>query len=265
MSLNSREAMRAWIADRRKNWPTTARINARKQEELKAQQESLRRKLEESRARKQAEASMRKPTAAKHGAQHSLTQPKLSKVENLRQKLAKAEAAAAAQSSKAGHKDAKQEQGRSAVNTSNLVDQEYGDSSPDADSHDDADDSSIETSSSDSASDDDHEAPESIPNSREHIPRETPLPATDRHKSSHSNIQKPTAGVCHAFASKGYCPSGKACRYKHERPERPEKKAGLRAGKRISLYQRFVEQELQSDDRQILSAIKYLGQNGYLD
>ena len=65
----------------------------------------------------------------------------------------------------------------------------------------------------------------------------------------------------------GRCQFGKDCRYRHEDGDRGGDKGKRRVKdepRRIGLYERMVEQEVDKAERLALEAIKYLGRNGFL-
>jgi hypothetical protein len=67
--------------------------------------------------------------------------------------------------------------------------------------------------------------------------------------------------VCHLWGQNGKCRFGASCRYAHP-PDRKGK--AKEQEKRMGLYEKLVEQELEKGDRLALDAIKYLGQHGFL-
>lgn len=77
-----------------------------------------------------------------------------------------------------------------------------------------------------------------------------PLKLPDRTGDEPSKSQ---ARVCQQWKKTGKC-KYKYCRYRHAEEE----------PKRVGLYEKMVQQELEKADRLALEAIKYLGRNGYL-
>ncbi len=82
-------------------------------------------------------------------------------------------------------------------------------------------------------------------------------------------------GICHKFLANGYCPFGHKCRHRHELPERgtrreklekvKEKERDQPGEKRMSLYQRLVEQEQAEENKLVLMAVKKLGEDGFFE
>lgn len=260
--------MAEWIAERKRNWPTKARVAAKKQLELKQQQNALRRKLEQAQARKKAESQT---LSTKDGIAppENPAAKKLTKVERLREKLAKAEAKAAAKTAIKVEEKPSQPVAPASVKKDNpsalksdLVDSTYADSDS---SIAEGSESNVDlTSSTSEASSDKDEDVEAEP--------VEPSPGIDQQPAMTENLTgsrtaPPGANtqVCRSFASTGRCVRGKHCRYKHERARRKKPPIQEDTKRRKSLYQRFVEQEQKSEDRQILEAIRYLGQHGHLE
>jgi hypothetical protein len=67
--------------------------------------------------------------------------------------------------------------------------------------------------------------------------------------------------VCHLWGQNGKCRFGASCRYAHPLDRKGKAKD---VEKRMGLYEKLVEQELEKSDRLALDAIKYLGQHGFL-
>ena len=71
--------------------------------------------------------------------------------------------------------------------------------------------------------------------------------------------------VCRNWSKDGICKFGKRCRWTHPPQDKgSSKEKGEKTGKRMGLFEKMVEQELEKADRTALDAIKYLGQNGFL-
>lgn len=78
----------------------------------------------------------------------------------------------------------------------------------------------------------------------------------------------PTAQVCRNWSRDGRCKFGRGCRWPHP-PQDKGTGSGMskdkaKGEKRMGLFEKMVEQELEKADRLALDAIKYLGQNGFL-
>lgn len=269
LNLSSNKALADWVVERKRNWPTKARIAAKKQQELKQQQDALRRKLEDAQARKKAESQDQK-TKPNIPPPDSLPAKKLTKVEKLREKLAKAEAKAAAKTViKVEDKPspsvatAAVEKDSSSAPKNSLVDSTYADTDSSNAAASESSDDLTSSSSSEASSDDDIDI-KSEPVEDSSTINMGPI-LHENTTTPRSPPPEMTPQICRSFASTGRCTRGKYCRYKHERAERKKPHVQDSTGKRTSLYQRFVEQEQEAEDRKILEAIKYLGQQGHLD
>ncbi|KAL1594668.1 hypothetical protein SLS59_008718 [Nothophoma quercina] len=75
-------------------------------------------------------------------------------------------------------------------------------------------------------------------------------------------VSAPPSQVCKNWARNGRCRFGKGCRWAHPPGDKGEKREGKE--KRMGLFEKMVEQELEKADRMALDAIKYLGQHGFL-
>lgn len=126
-------------------------------------------------------------------------------------------------------------------------------------SDDDSEDSmSISSSSSDPSSDaSDSDAPPTETSSRRTGPTKVPPPPRD-------GTRKPQQGtkVCRYFAKHGRCDLGARCGFRHDRGD---KKSGRKERGGMKLFDRLVEQERKEEAELALSAIKYLGSNGFLE
>lgn len=122
--------------------------------------------------------------------------------------------------------------------------------------------SSVVSSSEESTdSDDDEESDSDIPpepmSSKSTLPPVSiPPPAP---------VSAPPSQVCRNWSRNGICKFGKGCRWAHPPEDKgSSKETGEKTGKRMGLFEKMVEQELEEADRMALDAIKYLGQNGFL-
>ncbi|KAG9199692.1 hypothetical protein G6514_008247 [Epicoccum nigrum] len=75
-------------------------------------------------------------------------------------------------------------------------------------------------------------------------------------------VSAPSSQVCKNWSSSGNCRFGKGCRWAHPLQEKGSGKEKVE--KKMGLYEKMVEQELENADRMALDAIKYLGQHGFL-
>ena len=75
-------------------------------------------------------------------------------------------------------------------------------------------------------------------------------------------VSAPSTQVCKNWSRNGKCKFKKGCRWAHPPQEKGTDKEKVE--KKMGLYEKMVEQELEKADRLALDAIKYLGQNGFL-
>jgi hypothetical protein len=114
-----------------------------------------------------------------------------------------------------------------------------------------SDSSVLSTSSEDSSSssdDDSDAAPEPVSAKVAPPPIKVPRPPPQQRKP---DSEKP----CAEWKKWGKCGYGHSCRFKHPTRDKP---------KLPTLYEKMVEQEREEADQMALSAIKFLGQHGFL-
>ncbi|KAJ4331358.1 hypothetical protein N0V95_009899 [Ascochyta clinopodiicola] len=75
-------------------------------------------------------------------------------------------------------------------------------------------------------------------------------------------VAAPPSQVCRNWSKDGRCKFGKGCRWAH--PPQDKGSGKSQGTKKMGLFEKMVEQELEKADRLALDAIKYLGQNGFL-
>ncbi|KAF3001798.1 hypothetical protein E8E13_002345 [Curvularia kusanoi] len=75
-------------------------------------------------------------------------------------------------------------------------------------------------------------------------------------------VSAPPSQVCKNWSKSGKCKFGKGCRWAH--PPQEKGSGREKVEKRMGLFEKMVEQELEKADRMALDAIKYLGQHGFL-
>ncbi|PLB37350.1 CCCH zinc finger protein [Aspergillus candidus] len=129
-------------------------------------------------------------------------------------------------------------------------------SSDSSDSDDWTSSSGSEDSSSDSEDSDDGSAPEQATSRREG-PERVPPPPREAKKA-----------ICHNFARRGHCIRGNKCKYLHETPERgakPKQQPVPEKQGRKGLLQALLDRQKGDDDRKVMEAIMWLGENGKLD
>ncbi|GJP90170.1 hypothetical protein CBS147321_6753 [Aspergillus niger] len=321
-TLQSPEEIAAWIEERRKRYPTQAKVEEKKkamEEAKKARQEVQRqkdqRKQESKRAQKDGrnkKANDKQPNDQPVDPMDAAAKAK-EKADRLRRKLMKEEkrvakaeadaeralmraealqkgsadanidetlatgqtqpASATGTKADAGSEDksvkpgpaAAEESGVANGHTTSATDvnidagkpEEAGDevnisSQDDSDSSDWTSSSGSDSSSDESDSDSDS-APEEATSRREGPERVPPPPR--------ENKKKP----CHHFARTGRCRNGDKCRFSHETPERGKKAKPTESKGRKGLLQALLDRQKGEEDRKVMEAIAWLGENGFLD
>jgi hypothetical protein len=205
--LGSPADIAAWIAERKRNYPTKARIQAKKKEEEARRLATLRALVESSRGSKKDQNTDGTPKGPKISKRQKAFEKHLAKAEQLRKEL---------------------EESRNDSQPSNKFNLGSDYDSTDEDSVDSA--SSVESSSDESGSDDDRnqasdaessDGPpdeESIEKLHEDKKPNTPaaLPVSSSAPAqAPANKPKP---LCHHFQQGKRCPRGKRCIYRHEKP-----------------------------------------------
>ncbi|KAL4883653.1 hypothetical protein BJY04DRAFT_22524 [Aspergillus karnatakaensis] len=292
--LQTSAEIAAWIEERKKRFPTQAKIEERKKamdEAKKAKQEAQQKQKE---ARKQATARNKKEREQprqKEPPRETLDPADAAakakqKAEKLRRKLmkeekriaqAEADAARARKETQPGSLEATDtpttekaddanhallstgaEDASQAQQTSEKQDYTHG-GQVDSDSVSEMSDSSDWTSSSgsDLSSDSDPSDDNSAPEqatSRREGPERVPPPARDEKKK-----------VCRNFARSGRCPRGKTCKFLHEKSERAVKPKPAEPQGRKGLLQALLDRQKEDENRKLMETIVWLGENGLLD
>ncbi|KAK5127214.1 hypothetical protein LTR85_008576 [Meristemomyces frigidus] len=303
MSLKSTADIAAWQEERRRNWPTRARMTEREAERRRVGEER-RRLLAGSAALESAAAlptprarrgsgktqrfsqeHMEKPHSAEpvHPVQQEL-KPE-SKIEKARRNLTEQTAKLDALRKRVASGEASLQKARSAqeerdieamklmVDGSLSRDGKVAAQSPQGDVADDASDpsevqsdSSVLTSDSSVGLDSDDDGP--------------PEEATSKPPTANAGGSQQL--LCKFYVASGYCRDGDACRFKHELPprgttsamqpqQRPQQPRAEVAPKldysatadKKSIYQRLMEQQQEEEDRLALQVIKHLGKAGF--
>jgi hypothetical protein len=257
-TLRTPEEIAAWIAERKRRYPTQA-----KREAAQKEAEEKRKKWQaEKDARMQKSRLAREQRAAIHGGTGRRSRAKLESAsaaepnallqaklhaEKLRRKALKAQrdleaAEAALEGAELPQKTADDEQAGSASSDDSLGSV--------------SDSSVLSDSSSESSSDSDSDAAPEIQSSKKQV-EALPLRSDDALPGS-STTRKP----CKYFMNTGRCQFGNRCRYSHERQRNvPTTTKPARKG----LYQVMVEREQDEEHRIVLNAIIALGKQGFLD
>ncbi|KAK1814790.1 hypothetical protein LTR12_010837 [Friedmanniomyces endolithicus] len=301
LSLSSAADLAIWQNERRKNWPTRARMSEKEAERRQVGEErkrlfasaarvsqravvrSRREEREVEKMKREARA-LEKPELAggKPGQLSAKTVTEVEKARRelkaqeaklavLRKRVAKGQAALdLARASQVEADDAEVERLAASLSHPNETQhpaEEEADNS-DAVSSVLSDSSVLSSNTSsdpDASSADDHDdLPEEAPS------KPAPPDSTTRPQS-----------LCKYFAASGYCRDGEACRYRHELlpgPPAPRQPLLVQQGQRSTpptkmksgsdrekkgIYQRLVEQQGEEEDRLALQVIKYLGKAGF--
>lgn len=270
--LGTREEYAAWIAERKKRFPTRERIEQHKAELEKRRAEAAKRREEQAAIRKEEQESKRKEeqAAARKKVEESIqkkgkksadgeekVKEALDEGAKLEMKLAKIQKKLEKTKANAAKLAAASTESTLTPSTTQpaQVEQMYEDntnpkSMPKSDS--------ISESDAESGS----EAPE-VTSSKPTGPVRVAPPKREGKKKR----------ACRFFLMKGWCSKGDSCEYKHELPERgapkkptapaqptePERKATK------TLFQRLVEQQEEEENKKALAAIKFLGERGVFD
>ncbi|KAF2808554.1 uncharacterized protein BDZ99DRAFT_499838 [Mytilinidion resinicola] len=278
-ALNSPAEIAAWIRERRRLYPTKARAKQKLQEDrlrLANEHAILLRVKEEKDAKagvtvksekKDKKTDQRQELTSEDKRKQVEHERQLKKIEKLRKKLQKSEEMLA--KSEGGSTlgrigtievktEVKTDSAPSGVRLSkNNLGLDYGsdtestgESADSDDSSDSSDSDSDSDSVSESESDDEDSAPEEE-TSKAHLPLRV-SPPKDALK------RKTAQTVCPYQKRSGKC-TNKRCKFSH-----PPEIAAKEPKKRVTLYDRMIEQEEKVADMLALQAIKYLGSTGFL-
>ncbi|KAF7116284.1 hypothetical protein CNMCM5793_004360 [Aspergillus hiratsukae] len=257
-TLQSPTDIAAWIEERKKRFPTQAKVEEKKKAmdaARKAREEALNKKKmdrqEQRRAQKVSSKPNDKPEKAVDPAD-AAAKAKL-KADKLQRKLLK-------EQERVAKAEADAERARLKVEKLQKVameaEESAASSSVDSDSTDWTSSSGSDISSNSDESDDDA-APEEVSSRREGPERVPPPPRVNKKQ------------VCRYFSRHGRCLHGEKCNFLHELPERgvktkPAEKKGEKKGRR-GLFQALIERQKEDEDRRAMEVIVWLGQNGFLD
>ncbi|RAH76435.1 hypothetical protein BO86DRAFT_372845 [Aspergillus japonicus CBS 114.51] len=315
-TLQSPEDIKAWIEERKKRFPTQARVEEKKkamEEAKKAREEALRQKKLQRQEQKPPQKDSknqkgREQQSQKDGQKDSndpvdiAAKAKL-KADKLRRKLMREEkrvAKAEADAERARMKVEELQKSSTSTSTHHAQPVAHRETAPDSlikpaepttlpaggpaveelvpandanaqvagvqvdagasvsslddsDSSDWTSSSGSESSSEDSDDSDDDAAPEEATTKREG-PERVPPPA-----------REPKKKVCRHFARNGRCLHGNRCKFSHEMPERGAKTKAAEQKGRKGLLQALLDRQKTEDDRKVMEAIVWLGENGMLD
>ncbi|KAK5153005.1 hypothetical protein LTS14_008113 [Recurvomyces mirabilis] len=285
LTLNNAVDLAAWQDERRRNWPTNARMAERVMEKRKVGDER-RRLLTTTVASKQDSAAAvrqvrREAAKAQRGStsrstaldRSTASKSPMSDLDRARKELVKQEAKLSALRKQVSTSQAALDDARARENTRNVTAHEE---SPDIELESEtvikdreSDVSSVLSESSvvssgpldpGSESDDDD------------------LPEESTTKAPVTTTEQRGQRVCRYFAASGYCRDGDACGFRHElapgarvsQPRQQQQPREDRAPRldpvntdRKSIYQRLMEQQQEEEDRLALKVIKHLGKAGF--
>ncbi|KAF2682855.1 hypothetical protein K458DRAFT_419690 [Lentithecium fluviatile CBS 122367] len=249
ISLQTQAEVAAWIKDRRRQFPTQKRIEQKAEEAAakRANELEFLRKIKGQPAREKSgdqqgpaskPAQKKKPPAEPNRNLEELR--KKVKESLAKQKTVSLEPQPDPQVLDLGlgyATDTASESGLSVLSDSSILSS-----------------SSVLSSDAGSGSDaDDSDAPPGAQSAKAPIaPVVVPPPAP---KLALPKPKQEKNGICAHWKKHGKCRHGQNCKHSHP---------GDGKAKRVGLYERMVEQELEKADRLALDAIKYLGQNGFL-
>jgi hypothetical protein len=246
-ALRTPAEIAAWIAERKRRYPTQAKRDAAKKEadekrkkfqDEKAARFAAMEATKRFREQRMAQTDIKPQKKTQEHKETALLAAKLH-AEKLRRKALKAqrdlEAAEAAL--KAGVKATRQP----------------GDVSDD-DSLGSISDSSESEEESESSSDSDNDAPPETASTKTQVPA---MPVASSQKKSR---------LCRDFIRTGKCRRGNRCAFSHDRSKLPDSlKRPEEKPKRKGLYQVMIEQEQEKERKKALSMIISLGKQGLLD
>lgn len=264
MTLNTPAEISAWISERRKRYPTKARIA--EAAALKVEADEQARRIKTERSSRQEQAQKRNTTKKQHNEEQ----------------IRKSDVSDTTQESKGNNVVAKSVESHLSLAytrhrhvSETRIDVEGGsvEDVPDAET-DDSDETSSSGSSrgsdysSDSSSDEGSlDDPPLEQSSKEPVPAIRPGPPRGQ------NIAKP-GRVCRYMLQSGRCKAGRNCRFRHEvlpddlllkteRPNMKTKEPKLKT--RPSIRDRLLAQQFEQEDRDFLKSILVLGDSGFLD
>ncbi|KAF2727269.1 hypothetical protein EJ04DRAFT_517367 [Polyplosphaeria fusca] len=257
MSLRTAAEIKAWIKDRKKQYPTRRRIVEKAQEAAEERDRELD-FLQNLQAEKQ-KTTIQRPRFDE--TQKNVERKKPPREEQQRDFEGRRKRAPESlvakptqpQSSEPGtlingsppHKPA-------------VIDLGLGyNSDSDSDDNSIISESSVLSSSddSDSDSDDSSGAPQEMSSQIAPESKKVPLSAPAPKNAPGVKLKKVNDRVCLWWEKNGRCKHGYKCKFKHPPKEEPTKKG---------LFEVMVEKEIEEENWKVLRAIKWLGQHGYL-
>ncbi|KAL2814788.1 hypothetical protein BJX63DRAFT_191343 [Aspergillus granulosus] len=302
-NLQTTAEIAAWIAERKKRFPTQAKIEEKKKvmEEAKKAKEEAQRQRE---ARKQAAAREKKeqdkhrpnqPTRAALDPADAAAKAKR-KAEKLRRKLEKeekriaqaeadAERARKLEKSQTGSLDAtiegspttKEGEQGTALGTSQDMQSLHVGSEPsvvptstkvESLMYDEATAGNSASDTSDSSDWTSSSGSDTSSDSDDSDDDSAPEQATSRREGPERVPPPPREGpkrVCRHFARTGRCIHGKNCKFLHEKPERGGNTKPVENKGRKGLLEALLDRQKEDENRKVMETIVWLGENGLLD
>jgi hypothetical protein len=272
--LGSPADIAAWVAERRKRWPTAARREAAKKEA-----EEKRRKWEEEKRKrvdavqvakqkrikgrlgnssnKSSKPAIGKELVAQDEGSDPLVQAKL-RAERLRRKALKAQ-----------HELEAAEKALISVEKTAGIDSNTAAAAPEAPTTESDNDSLGTVSDSSQLSDPDSESSSEPDSDTDSAPEATSSKIEVRQSQHPSRKGSFTRKPCQHFAKHGTCKFGQRCKYSHEQgldSSKPSKTvSAASAHRRKTLWWVMVEKEQEEERTKVLQAIIALGKQGLLD
>lgn len=253
ISLQTPAEIAAWIKDRRKQFPTRKRIAEKAQEAAakRASELEFLRKIKGGANKKRVEVQRTRTTTKDMKV---FSETRRSDLEELRKNARESVKESVSL-------EQKKSQTPIGARKPKCIDLGLGYDSETVSEEDESselEDSSVVSSSEDADADSDRESDDSDAPPVQHSSTRAPTPITVPPPPLTQVVKEPEAerpDICFRWKQFGKCKYGSHCRYSHPQKEEP---------KRMGLYEKMVEQELEKADRLALDAIKYLGRHGFL-
>jgi hypothetical protein len=241
ISLQTAADVQAYIKDRRRNYPTQQRI-------VEKMQETAARRAHELDFLHRVKGKPRKATPDTKPARPPKPERKAKEVDTKKQEELAALRKRLHESMINKHQK-----------PTNLLGAGY-DSDSEAESSVLSDSSVLSLSSNDSSDDDSDE--ENEQSDSDAAPEITSSKAASPHiaVTPSAPMSAPPSQLCKNWSKNGVCKFGKGCRWAHP----PSEKGSAQGEKKMGLFEKMVEQELEKRDRLALECIKFLGANGFL-
>ncbi|KAL4784247.1 hypothetical protein BJX76DRAFT_347936 [Aspergillus varians] len=294
--LQSSAEIAAWIAERKKRFPTQAKIEERKkamEEAKKAKEDAQRqqkeaRKLAMTRTKKDQEKHGQKEQSRDSLAPADAAAKAKLKAEKLRRKLMKEEKriAQAEADAERVRKLGDSQEGSSEPSMRRIPTVQEGDEvcgldvEKQGDGHqaqimpDNPESSAVNDPVFDAADESDwtsssgSDLSSSGSDGSDDDSDSAPEQATSR-RTEPERVPPPARDekkrICRLFARNGRCPRGKTCKFSHEKPERAAKTKPVESKGRKGLLQALLDRQKEDENRKVMEAIVWLGESGLLD